>query len=227
MQPVPVAIRLPSDVTLRGHEWSVDGAPMVFIHDLGDDLDAWEKVTSDVARAGFRVMSIELRGHGLSDGDPDPATVRQDVKEVIGEITRSFGPVAVVSYGSASEALLYLDTDDGAPVSVIISPQPLDIDGIDREAHKPAMRMLIGGTLNKSADAYLKQIYPKLRGQKLLVTAAGTEQGPALLTNHASLLEQLVVFVRRYLTGYHLAWIADHADQITEAAKQRRVKESP
>ena len=39
--PVPVAIRLPDGLVLRGHEWPVDGPAVVFLHDHGDDLDAW------------------------------------------------------------------------------------------------------------------------------------------------------------------------------------------
>ena len=71
--PTAVAVRTADGLTLRGHEWPVDGPAVVFAHDLGDDLDAWGPVTARMAAAGFRVISMELRGHGLSEGDPDPA----------------------------------------------------------------------------------------------------------------------------------------------------------
>ena len=216
--PIPVAIRLGNDLTLRGHEWSVDGPPVVFVHDLGHDLDAWGRVTSTMAASGFRVISLELRGHGLSDGDPDPSTVLEDMRLLLAEIVPSFGPVGLVSYGSASEVLLSLDGEDGAPVQVIISPQQLDPAGVDWAASKRAMRLVIGGALDEHAQEYLEAIYPKMLGEKLWVSVATAEHGPALLVDQPSSLEQLTMFLRRYLTGYHVAWLKEHEDQIcTEA----------
>lgn len=223
--PLPVAIRLRNDLTLRGHEWSVDGPPVVFVHDLGHDLDAWGPVTSTLARSGLRVISLELRGHGLSDGEPDPSAVLEDVRLLLAEIVPSFGPVALVSYGSTSEALFSLDIDDGAPVQVIISPQQLDPAGVEWAASKRATRLIIGGSLDARAHEYLKAIYPKMLGEKLWVSVATTEHGPALLIDQPSALEQLTIFLRRYLTGYHLAWIKKHEDQIRTTAQSRDTDE--
>jgi len=224
--PIPVAVRLANDLTLRGHEWSVDGPPVVFIHDIGHDLDAWDRVTSTVARSGFRVISLELRGHGLSDGEPDQATVLEDVRLLLTEITQSFGPVALVAYGSASEALISLDGQDGAPVQVIISPKHLDPTGIDWTNSKRATRLIIGGSLDHRAHEYLKAIYPKILGEKLWVSVATKEHGPALLIDQPSSLEQLTIFLRRYLTTYHLAWIKEHEDQIRAAIQSRGTDEN-
>jgi len=225
-RPIPVAIRLSNDLTLRGHEWSFDGPPLVFVHDLGDDLDAWGPVTSTVAHSGFRVISLELRGHGLSDGEPDPSTVLEDVRLLLDEIVPSFGPVGLVSYGSASEALLSLDERDGAPVQVIISPQQLEPGGVDWVKSKRAMRLIVGGSLDEHAHGYLKAIYPKMLGEKLWVSVATTEHGPALLIDQPNTLEQITIFLRRYLTAYHLAWIKEHEDQIRAAAQSRPPDES-
>ena len=217
--PIPVAIRLSNDLTLRGHEWSVDGPPIVFIHDLGHDLDAWNRVTATVARSGFRVISLELRGHGLSDGEADPSAVLDDMRLLLTEIAPSFGPVGLVSYGSASEALFSLGGDDGAPVQVVISPQQLDPAGVDWAASKQATRLIIGGSLNEQAQKYLKAIYPKMLGEKLWVSVATKEHGPDLLIDQPSALEQLTIFLRRYLIGYHLGWIKKHEHQIRAAAQ--------
>ncbi|HDH03623.1 MAG TPA: alpha/beta hydrolase [Actinobacteria bacterium] len=225
-RPIPVAIRLSNDVTLRGYEWSVDGPPVVFVHDLGDDLDAWGPVTSKVAHSGFRVISLELRGHGLSDGEPDRTKVREDVRLMLDEIVPSFGPVGLVSYGAASEVLLSLDGQDGAPVQVIISPQQLEPDGIDWATSKQAMRVIVGGSLDEPTHEYLKAIYPKMLGEKLWVSVATAKHGPALLIDQPTALEQMAIFLRRYLTAYHLAWIKEHEDQIRAVAQSRRPDES-
>ncbi|MCH7667796.1 MAG: alpha/beta hydrolase [Acidobacteria bacterium] len=225
--PIPIAIGLRNGVTLRGHEWSVDGPPVVFVHDLGHDLDAWGQTTSTVARSGFRVISLELRGHGLSDGDPDPSAALEDLRLMLSEVVPSFGPVGLVSYGSSSEALLSLDGEDGAPVQVIISPKQLDPDGFDRAGAKRAVRLVIGGSLDEEAQAFLGKTYLNMLGEKLWVSVATAKHGPALLIDQPSSLEHLTIFLRRYLTGYHLSWIKEHDGLIRAAAESRGPDNEP
>ena len=223
--PVPVAIRLRDGLILRGHEWSRDGPAVVFVHDLGDDLDAWGPTTAGVAEHGFRVISVELRGHGLSDGEPDAESLRDDMVAMLDEITASFGPVALVAYGSVTETLLFLDAACGAPVQVMIAPLPRAPKAIDWRTTRSAMRLVLRGALNQQVSEHVGFIYPRMMGQKLQVTGASGCAGPALLMDQPQLVEHLVMFLRRYLTGYHLSWIADHADQIDAARVQRMAED--
>ena len=224
--PVPVAIRLPDGLVLRGHEWPMDGPAVVFLHDHGDDLDVWGPLTARVASHGFRVISVELRGHGLSDGDADPGLLGQDLPALLGETAASFGPVALVTYGRATEALLFVDKDQGAPVQVMISPLPDAPRDIDWRATRSAMRLVLKGALNEDVEHQVGFIYPRMRGPKLQVSGASEATGPPLLEDQPQLLEHMVTFLRRYLTGHHLAWIADHADQIEEAREERLAAEA-
>lgn len=218
--PIAIEIGLSSGVVLRGHEWSTDGPPVLFIHDLGEDLDVWSPVPATLARSGFRVVSVELRGHGLSDGEVEPDSVEADVADLIAEVAGSFGPVALVTHGAVSEAAQYLGDTSGAPVHVMVSPQPLASDGIDWKRARPALRLVIVGTGNEIAKSYAEGIYPKMRGQNMWLSTATDDQGPALVANHISMVEHIVMFIRRYLTGHHLAWIAEHADEIKAAAAE-------
>lgn len=224
--PVPVAIRLPDGLVLRGHEWPVDGPAVVFLHDHGDDLDAWGPITAGVASHGFRVISVELRGHGLSDGDADPGLLAQDLPALLRETAASFGPVALVTYGRVTEAMLFVNEDQGAPVQVMISPLPEARREIDWRTTRSAMRLVIKGALNDEVERQVDFIYPRMRGPKLQVSGASDAAGPPLLEDQPQLFEHLVTFLRRYLTGHHLAWIADHTDQITEARDQRLAAEA-
>lgn len=221
-RPLPIAIRLDSDVVLRGHEWSVDGPAVLFLHDLGDDLDSWGSITGRVADHGFRVISVELPGHGLSDGDVDLAALGQQIGMMLREVCGSFGPVAVATYGSVAELLLDHGDSTGVPVQVMVSPSPLHPAGIDWAATTHASRLVLSGTLNAGAHGHVEAIYPKLLGPHMLVTAASAATGPDLLADQPQLLEHLVMFVRRYLTGPHLQWIAEHADQIEAAGAHQQ-----
>ena len=177
--PVPVAIRLPDGLVLRGHEWPVDGPAVVFLHDHGDDLDAWGPITAGVASHGFRVISVELRGHGLSDGDADPSLVGHDLPALLGETAASFGPVALVAYGRVTEAMLFVNEDHGAPVQVMISPLPEAPREIDWRTTRSAMRLVVKGALNEEVERQVGFIYPRMRGPKLQVSGASDAVGAA------------------------------------------------
>lgn len=200
--PLPVAIHLPSGITLRGHEWRVEGPPVALLHDLGEDLDAWGDVPWRLAAAGFRTFSIELRGHGLSDGLPDPAALEQDSRQLLAELRAAFGPVGLVCHGRAAVVAFALGPEDGAPVQVVLSPRPADW-AIEPEDGTPALRLIVAGSLHRPSRAYLDRIYPRLRGQKLWITTATEDEGPRLLLSHPHLLEQVVTFLRRYLADAH------------------------
>ena len=221
-----MAIRLPDGLVLRGHEWPADGPAVVFVHDLDDDLDAWGPVTAEVASHGLRVISVELRGHGLSDGEPDPDLLGQDLTALLGEIAASFGPVALVSYGRVTESMLFLNQDHGAPVQVMVSPLPVAPEEIDWRVTRPAMRLVLKGALNEEVERQVGFIYPRMMGPKLQVSAADDAAGPRLLQEQPQLIEHLLTFLRRYLTGHHLGWIAEHADQIEKARAERQAAES-
>lgn len=218
--PTAVAVRTARGLTLRGHEWPVDGPAVVFAHDLGDDLDAWGPVTARVAAAGFRVISMELRGHGLSDGDPDPERLLDDLAEMLAEITGSFGPVGMVSYGRAACRLLYLNEEAGVPVQALITP--FAEEEPDWRGTRSAMRIFLGGSQDEDRHRFLDRIYPKVLGVKLRVSGAAAEAGPQLLQVRPQLLEHLIMFMRRELTPRHLAWIAQRADRLrpTEAVPE-------
>ena len=195
---------------------------MVFVHDLGDDLDAWGTVTARVATEGFRVISVELRGHGLSDGEPDPGAVQSDMERMLEETTASFGPVGVIAYGSVTESLLFLDSERGAPVQVMVAPLPGDPRSIDWRTTRKAMRLVLSGSLNTEVADHVGFMYPRMKGQRMQVSAASDRTGPTLLMDQPQLVEHMTMFLRRYLTGHHLSWIADHAEQI-EAARAERL----
>lgn len=216
--PIAIAVRLADGLVLRGHEWSRDGPAVVFVHDLEDDLDAWGPLTGAVADKGFRVISMELRGHGLSDGEPDPGALRKDMTAMLHEVTGAFGPVALVAYGRLTETLLFLDASHGVPVQVMIGPRPGDPVAIDWRTTRPATRLVLRGSLDREVADHVGFLYPRMMGEKLQVTGASRCDGPDLLADRPRLAEHMVMFLRRYLTGHHLAWIAARADRIDGAA---------
>ncbi len=210
-KPYPIEIALADGTVLRGIEHPADGPPLLFVHDLGEDLDAWGSVAPDVRSAGFRVICLELRGHGLSDGEPDPSATLDDVTGALAEVQGAFGPCGLVVHGTVARAAFELGGEHGAPVHAVISPAPgTGSDGNDGIGSVPSMRVLFTGAHDEPVHEHLRATHPKMRGQNMWISTGTALRGPTLLQEHPHLVEQLVMFMRRHLTAYHLAWIAEH-----------------
>jgi 3-oxoadipate enol-lactonase len=75
-------------VRLACHLWGAADAPaLVLLHGLGGQASTWDTVAPELARS-FRVLAIDLRGHGDSDrpGDYSFELMRDDVLGVLGQL---------------------------------------------------------------------------------------------------------------------------------------------
>ena len=222
-KPFPIEIALADGTVLRGLEHPADGPPLLFVHDLGEDLDAWGSMAADVRSAGFRVICLELRGHGLSDGEPDPSVTVDDVTGALAEVWGTFGPCGLVVHGTVARAAFELGGEHGAPVHAVISPAPGsgrsddDYDGIGAV---PSMRVLFTGAHDEPVHEHVRVSHPKMRGQNMWISTGTALRGPALLQEHPHLVEQLVMFMRRHLTAHHLAWIAEQGSDRQDSDQQ-------
>ncbi len=220
-KPFPVEVALADGTVLRGLEHPADGPPLLFVHDFGDDLDAWGSLAATVNASGFRVIRLELRGHGLSDGEPDPQATMDDLTGALAEVTGAFGPVGLVVYGAAARTAFDLGTDQGAPVHALIGPMPgSGDDGAGGTWGVPAMRVLFTGSHDETTHDYVRAVHSGLRGQNMWISTGTVLRGPALLREHPHLIEQLVMYMRRHLTAHHLAWIAEHGSVQQDSDQQ-------
>ena len=73
----------------------------------------------------------------------------------------------------------------------------------------PSTRLLMCGPDDREALETTKTVFGRVRGQKLMITGNGVQQGSDLLTANSHLLDELVMWFRRNLTAHHLAWIAE------------------
>jgi pimeloyl-ACP methyl ester carboxylesterase len=70
----PTVLRIPGadGLTLNLLEWSREGVPMLLIHGFGNEAHIWDDFAPVVA-PHYRVLAMDLRGHGDSDWHPDGA----------------------------------------------------------------------------------------------------------------------------------------------------------
>ena len=90
--------RTDDGLTLVGDAGGPEGAPLVLLmHGGGQTRHSWAKALTSLAKAGYRVVNLDARGHGESDWSAgkayDPASRVSDIRAVI---AGHDGPYALV-----------------------------------------------------------------------------------------------------------------------------------
>jgi pimeloyl-ACP methyl ester carboxylesterase len=70
----PTVLRIPGadGVELNCLEWSREGVPLLLLHGFANEAHIWDEFVPHVADY-YRVLALDLRGHGDSDRHPDAA----------------------------------------------------------------------------------------------------------------------------------------------------------
>lgn len=78
-------VRLAAD-----HVGPVDGDVVLFLHGGGQTRHSWTETAREVAKNGWRAVSVDLRGHGESDwsptGDYGPSALSDDVLDLVASL---------------------------------------------------------------------------------------------------------------------------------------------
>jgi non-heme chloroperoxidase len=116
-----------------------DGGPVVLLHGGGQTRHAWRSTLDDIAAKGWRVYSVDLRGHGESEwdeeGDYSFQAFADDVTAIAADLPRP--PVLVgASLGGIASLTAIGDAEDAASVAralVLVDVAPrIEQDGVKR-----------------------------------------------------------------------------------------------
>ena len=117
-------------------EWSRSGIPCILVHGFGDASCVWNHLAVRLA-SDFRVLTLDLRGHGDSDWDPDArydtTTFTSDLSRIVSAygferlilVGHSLGADVVARFAAANAGRV------AAAVLVDFGPE-LDSAGIDQ-----------------------------------------------------------------------------------------------
>lgn len=118
-------------IRFRGHDGislaadvrgPVDGAPVLLLHGGGQTRGAWGATADALARRGFRVVTMDLRGHGESDWSPDGhymlESFADDLRGVLAEIGGA--PVLVGASLGGLTSMLACGEAPQAPLSALV-----------------------------------------------------------------------------------------------------------
>ena len=215
--PIPVEVVGEDEVRLSGLEWPISGPPVLFVHDFGADLDQWGSLPGGLAASGFRVISLELSGHGLSHGEPDPGSIARDVGVMVAQASGLWGPLGLVTCGESARGSVGAGAAAGAPVHILISPPEMSVEFMS--GGEKAMRIIMAGGGDTEGHAAAKSAHDHLPGQRMLMTVSGaTERGATLAGLRPSILEDMAQFFRHYLAPINMAWITRREAEATETS---------
>ena len=136
MEPTSLCLAVTDGLTLHALEWSREGVPMVLVHGFGNEAHLWDDFAPTVA-GHYRVIALDLRGHGDSDWDPDG---RYDYTNHVADleaVTRELGFERMVLVGfslGGRVAMLYagLHPEKLAGMVIVDSAPVLDARGTTR-----------------------------------------------------------------------------------------------
>ena len=131
-----------ADGTSITYSESGDGPPLVLVHGITENRHAWDPIIPALGER-WRVVAVDLRGHGESDRHPpyDPVTLATDVGAVVETlgldaplvVGHSLGGIVVTAYGGT-----------GLPARAIVNiDQPIAL-GLFKDALEPLEPMLRG-----------------------------------------------------------------------------------
>ncbi|WP_433182029.1 alpha/beta fold hydrolase [Actinoallomurus sp. CA-150999] len=161
-------------VPIATHDFGGPGTPLLLLHGAGANLATMEPFARELS-GRFRVVTVDLRGHGESgDGPWEWAAVLDDLETV----TRDLGTPAVVGWSLGGMlAALWAERHPECPLAVSVDgtpppARPDQLDGLDparAEAELDRLRAAFAGV----SAAYARPMSPEqidaaLEGQRVM-----------------------------------------------------------
>ncbi|GAA4610357.1 hypothetical protein GCM10023195_42440 [Actinoallomurus liliacearum] len=122
-------------IRLATHDFGGPGTPLLLLHGAGANLVSMAAFARELS-ARFRVVTVDLRGHGRSEDGPwEWAAVLDDLEAVAGEL--SLGEPAVVGWSLGGMlAALWAERHPACPLAVSFDgtpppARPDQLDGLD------------------------------------------------------------------------------------------------
>jgi len=96
------------NAALGGRSFDGDDPVVVLVHGAGMDRTVWQMQTRFLAHHGYRVVAIDLPGHGGTDGEPCPSV--GDYADWLADAIANLGVGAVHLAGHSLGSLIGLET---------------------------------------------------------------------------------------------------------------------
>jgi alpha-beta hydrolase superfamily lysophospholipase len=198
---LPVEFPLSPERVVRGFRITPEGAPgtVLFLHDLGKDLDEFGTLPDLLAEQGWDVVCVDLIGHGLSDGDEQEiATLHADVRALFAQLAELGRPLGLVASGTTSTVSSLIGRVDGVVAQVVMNPVLDDL--ICSQGHRAqATRMVLHGDGETLVGTPTQKYFQFQLGEKMLVHNPVMSKGATGVLGERALRAHFELFFKRYL----------------------------
>lgn len=180
---MPTSKYIDVGVNIHVTEWSGDKQPFVLVHGLSSNKETWRFAAEELAAKGHHVLTVDQRGHGLSD-KPDSSysfdEVTDDLRKLIdiAEIDKpimagqSWGGNVMLSFGArfpgVAAGLVFVD---GGFLDLKARPGAT-WEKVSEELRPPEMNGLTRAHLHQ----YIKQSHPDWSDAGVEATVANLEE---------------------------------------------------
>ncbi|MGI5159452.1 alpha/beta fold hydrolase [Microbispora sp. CA-102843] len=176
-----MSLSLESDVTefLKigegeiAYEVTGEGPLVVMVPGMGDSRRAYRFLVPALAAAGYRVATMDLRGHGESSLGWDSYTRTDTANDIVALVEHLGGPAVVVGHSFAGGAATIAAAQRPELVAALVEigpftrPQKPDLGGLLSNGHyRKGMTRLMGVALSRSTGlwkSYLGHAYPGVK----------------------------------------------------------------
>jgi pimeloyl-ACP methyl ester carboxylesterase len=180
-------------VALRGELIRGSDTWLVLVHDVGADIDSWKPLRPGLARRGWTILGLDLRGHGGSDGEWTGERGELDVDlgitlarrlgaRHVCVIAAGFGGVLALRAVERAHAQELFELPDSL---VLISPV---LDGIDPQTcrGRGLPRLFLYGARDEAARADATALQRAAIGWNVTASFGTGSQGARLIAELAA-----------------------------------------
>ena len=200
MRAQPVEITAEDGVVLRGQRWGDGPDWILLLHETGEarDLDDWRPLLPSILIPERTVLTIDLRGHGASDGTWNGAQWSCADIALFVAFARSNGAlwIAVAGAGDSATSILEYSSNHPVDASILLSPTYRDGQASVLRGRGEA-KLFAVGSRSEQLNADIREARNHSIGWAMLVSLPTDAQGIDLLSGPYSsqLVERIVTFL--------------------------------
>lgn len=173
----------PDGIALRGQHWLGGNSWVILFHESGKDLDSWQPLMIPLAERGYSLCALDLRGHGISEGEWDPSMLSSDLQVAITYAHEQRAErIAFIGAGESALPALMEHYARQLFAIIVLSPGPLCKLTVNDLRGGGTPKLYIFGSKEEMLEQTVRQLHSRAIGWTVLLRFPTSDQGTSLLT---------------------------------------------
>jgi len=194
----PIELTTSDGVILRGQHWVGGDHWALLFHEAGKDLDCWQPLATVLVERGYSLCALDLRGHGLSEGEWDVSALGADLEAAI-DYASGFKASHIAFIGAGESALpALLDTHARRFFAIVgLSPGPLGTLSANDLRGRGVSKLFVLGSRDAQVEETVQRLRNRSIGWTVLLRLPTANQGTDLLSDpwRLQVAEHMIAFL--------------------------------